>query len=40
MKQKLWTLAFVLALLMTQLDFFQGRMGGGGTLETQGQISP
>ena len=26
MKQKLWILALILALLKTQLDFFDGRM--------------
>lgn len=35
MKQKLWTLAFALALMKTRLDFFHGRMEGDGTLGTQ-----
>ena len=38
MRQKFWTLAFVLALLKTRLDFFPGRMEGDGTLVTQGRI--
>ena len=36
MKQKLCTLAFVLALLNTELDFFHSRKEGDGTLKTQG----
>ena len=39
MKQELWTVAFVLALLRTQLDFFHGGTGRDGTPETQGQPS-
>ena len=39
MKQKLWTLAFVLASLRTCSNFFHGGTEGDGTLETQGQIS-
>ena len=39
MKRNLWTLAFVLTLLKTQLDFSHGRTKGDGTLEAQGQIS-
>ena len=35
MKQKLWKLAFVSALLKTRLDCFHGRMDGDGTLEAQ-----
>ena len=38
-KQKLETLAFVLALLRTRLDFFHGKMDGDKTLKTQGPIS-
>lgn len=38
MVQKLWTLAYVLALLRTWLDFFHDGTEGDGTLETQGQI--
>ena len=34
MKQKLWTLAFVLALLRTRLDFFHGGTDGE---DTQGK---
>ena len=39
MKQKLWTRAFVLALLRTRLDFFHVRMKGDEKLEIQGQVS-
>ena len=39
MKQQLWTLALVLALLKTRLNFFYGEMEVDGTLETQSQIS-
>ena len=39
MKQKLWALAFVLALLKTQLNLFHSRVEGDGKLKTQGQIS-
>ena len=35
MEHKLWTLAFVLALLKTQLDVFQGKTKGDGTLGSQ-----
>ena len=35
MKQKLWILALILALLKTQLDFFHGGMEGDRALETQ-----
>ena len=38
MRQKFWTLAFVLALLKTRLDSFDGRMEGDGTRETQGWL--
>ena len=38
MKQKLWTMVLVLALLITRLNFFHGGMKGDGTLETQGQV--
>ena len=38
-KQKLWTRAFVLALLRTRLDFFHGGMEGDEKLEIQGQVS-
>ena len=38
MKQTLWTLAFALALLRTELDFFHVGRKGDGTLETQGRI--
>ena len=38
MKQKLWTLAFALALLDALLHFFHGTMDRDGTVETQGQI--
>ena len=37
--QKLWTLAFVLSLLGTQLYFFPGEMDRNGTLETQWSFS-
>ena len=39
MKQRLWTLSFVLTLLKTWLGLFHGGADGGGTLGTQGQIS-
>lgn len=39
MRQKLWTLAFVLAFLKTQLDFCHHEENRDGTLETQGSIS-
>lgn len=35
MKQKLWTLVFVLASMKTGLDFFHGRTDRDGTLGTQ-----
>lgn len=38
MKQKLWTLTFVLALRKARWDFFQGGTEGDGTLETQRQV--
>ena len=34
MKEKLWTLAFVLALPRTTLDFFHGVTEGDGILKT------
>ena len=37
MKQKLWALAFVLALLRSWI-FFHGGTNGDGRLETQGQL--
>ena len=39
MKQKLRTLAFVLALLRTRLDFVHSAMEEDGKLETHGHIS-
>lgn len=39
MEQKLWAVAFILALLKAQLDFFDGRTEGEGTLQTQGFTS-
>ena len=39
MKQKIQTLAFVMALLRTELDFFLQGKEGDGALETKGQTS-
>lgn len=36
MEWKLWTMALILALLKTKLDFSHGGMEGNATLETQG----
>ena len=35
MKQKLWVLTFVLALLRRQLDFFHGKIDREGTFKTE-----